>query len=41
MDTLLPVVHSFERKSRMDLVLWNRLKEVSETLKDVQKQVNK
>ncbi|SEH04902.1 ATP-binding protein [Candidatus Venteria ishoeyi] len=35
-ETLLPIVHSFERKSRMDLVLWNRLKEVSETLKEVQ-----
>lgn len=38
-STLLPLVHDLERKSRMDLVLWNRLKDVSETLKEVHKEV--
>ncbi len=37
--TLLPLVHDLERKSRMDLILWNRLKDVSETLKEVHKEV--
>lgn len=34
---LLPIAQGFERKSRMDLVLWGRLKEVSDTLKEVHK----
>ena len=38
-ETLLPLVQNFERKSRMDLVLWNRLKDVSDNLKQVQKQL--
>ncbi len=38
-STLLPLVHDLERKSRMDLVLWNRLKDVSGTLKELHKEV--
>jgi len=38
-STLLPLVHDLERKSRMDLVLWNRLKDVSETLKEMHKEI--
>ncbi len=38
-ETLMPLVQNFERKSRMDLVLWNRLKEVSDNLKQIQKQI--
>lgn len=37
-ETLLPVVHDFERRSRLDLVIWNRLKEVSDTLKEIDSQ---
>ncbi|ALG68338.1 DNA repair ATPase [Beggiatoa leptomitoformis] len=33
--TLMPLVRGFERKSRLDLVIWNRLKDVSETLREI------
>ncbi len=33
--SLLPVVKQFERKSRLDLVIWQRLKEVSHTLREI------
>jgi len=35
---LLPVVQKFERKSRLDLVMWERIKDISETLKILQKE---
>lgn len=34
-ESLLPIAKGFERKARMDLVLWNRLKDVSGRLKDL------
>jgi len=37
-STLLPVVQKFERKSRLDLVMWERIKDISETLKTLQKE---
>ncbi|EIJ43643.1 ATPase family protein associated with various cellular activities (AAA) [Beggiatoa alba B18LD] len=34
-SSLMPLVRGFERKSRLDLVIWNRLKDVSETLREI------
>jgi MoxR-like ATPase len=35
--SLLPVVQQFERRSRLDLMLWHRIKDISDTLKNVEK----
>jgi len=35
---LLPIVHNFERKSRLDMVIWERLKDVSESLKRMERE---
>jgi hypothetical protein len=35
-DTLLPIVQDFERKSKLDLMIFERVKEVGEMLKTMQ-----
>ncbi len=40
-QTLLPVVHNFERKSRLDLVLWHRVKNISDSLKGIEERLFK
>ena len=36
-NALLPIVQDFERKSRLDILIFERVKEMSETLKGYQK----
>ncbi len=36
--TLLPIVQDYERKSKLDLIIFERVKEMAETLKELQKE---
>ncbi|MCP4702441.1 MAG: AAA family ATPase [Gammaproteobacteria bacterium] len=36
--TLLPIVSKFERKSRLDFMIWNRIKEISDAMKELDRE---